>query len=123
VAQNQLLQFKTDFYSMITHDLRNPASTVQTALTLLLADAQEPLTPRQYELVDIAMQSTEQFNALINDYLDFAKIEAGYLRIQPEQEELCALVERAARLAMFAMPDQAADAHRHPAGVSCACLD
>lgn len=101
VAQNQLLQFKTDFYSMITHDLRNPASTVQTALTLLLADAQEPLTPRQYELVDIAMQSTEQFNALINDYLDFAKIEAGYLRIQPEQEELCALVERAARLAML----------------------
>lgn len=101
VALQQLQQFKTDFYSMITHDLRNPASTVQSALALLLADTQEPLSARQYELVDIAMQSTEQFNALINDYLDFAKIDAGYLRIQPEEQELCALVESAARLAML----------------------
>ena len=27
VAQRQLQQFKTDFYSMITHDLRNPAGS------------------------------------------------------------------------------------------------
>ena len=101
VALNQLQQFKTDFYSMITHDLRNPASTVQTALALLLADKQEPLSERQFELVDIAMQSTEQFNALINDYLDFAKIDAGYLRIQPEEQELRTLVESAVRLALL----------------------
>jgi signal transduction histidine kinase len=101
VAQSQLQQFKTDFYSMITHDLRNPASAVQSALGLLLADKSEPLSAHQRELVDIAMQSAQQFNALINDYLDFAKIDAGYLRIQPEECELGALAESALRLAMF----------------------
>ena len=101
VAQNQLQRFKTDFYSMITHDLRNPAGAVQTALTLLLADSQDPLSKRQHGLAGLALQSIGHLNELLNEYLDFAKIDAGYLRINAEENDLCPLVESAARLAML----------------------
>ena len=99
VAQRQLQQFKTDFYSMITHDLRNPAGSVQLALELLAGGNTEGFSAGQIQLLSLARQAAEQLNNLINDYLDFAKIDAGFLRIEPASAELCALLQSAASLA------------------------
>ncbi len=99
VAQRQLQQFKTDFYSMITHDLRNPAGSVLLALELLSWDDVERFTSSQTELIGLATQAAKQLNNLINDYLDFAKIDAGFLRVELAETEMIALLENAARLA------------------------
>ncbi len=99
VAQRQLQQFKTDFYSMITHDLRNPAGSVQLALELLAGGNMESFSAGQVQLLSLARQAAEQLNNLINDYLDFAKIDAGFLRIEPAKAEMTDLLESAARLA------------------------
>ncbi len=99
VAQRQLQQFKTDFYSMITHDLRNPAGSVQLALELLDGGDTEGLNAGQLQLLSLARQAAEQLNNLINDYLDFAKIDAGFLRIEPAKAEMTDLLASAARLA------------------------
>jgi len=98
VAKSQLQQFKTDFYSMITHDLRNPAGSALLALQLIGWDATNNLTPEQRELIALATQAAQQLNNLINDYLDFAKIDAGFLRIEPAETEVVALLENALRL-------------------------
>jgi signal transduction histidine kinase len=98
VAQRQLQQFKTDFYSMITHDLRNPAGGALLALQLLSWEDADNLTASQKELISLATQAAQQLNNLINDYLDFAKIDAGFLRIDPSQTEVVALLENAVRL-------------------------
>ena len=99
VAQRQLQQFKTDFYSMITHDLRNPAGSVQLALELLASGDTECFSAGQAQLLSLARQAAEQLNNLINDYLDFAKIDAGFLRIEPTKAEMTDLLDSAARLA------------------------
>jgi len=99
VAQKQLVQIKTDFYSMVTHDLRNPAGAVLLSLQLLLDGEGGELTPAQRELVGIAQDATERLHKLINDYLDFAKIDAGYLRLDLGEAELGDLVESSVRLA------------------------
>ena len=98
VAQRQLQQFKTDFYSMITHDLRNPAGGVLLALQLLTWENADNLTPSQKELISLATQAAQQLNNLINDYLDFAKIDAGFLRIEPAQTEISAVLNSALQL-------------------------
>jgi len=98
VAQRQLQQFKTDFYSMITHDLRNPAGSTLLALQLLTWDEVTNFTVSQQELLSLAMQAAQQLNNLINDYLDFAKIDAGFLRIEPAETEIVVLLENAMRL-------------------------
>jgi len=99
VAQQELLQFKTDFYSMITHDLRNPAGSILIALQILTSEDLSGLSEGQQQLLSIALAAAQQTNSLINDYLDFAKIDAGYLRIEPGATELCALVAEATCLA------------------------
>ena len=83
---------------MITHDLRNPAGSTLLALQLLTWDEVTNFTVSQQELLSLAMQAAQQLNNLINDYLDFAKIDAGFLRIEPAETEIVVLLENAMRL-------------------------
>ena len=99
VAQRQLQAMKADFYSMVTHDLRNPAGNVLGIVRLLLSGKAGPLTPKQEQLLGIAQTSADKLVGLINDYLDFATIDAGYLRIERREAELRAVAEAAARQA------------------------
>ncbi|MEO5814706.1 MAG: hybrid sensor histidine kinase/response regulator [Gemmatimonadaceae bacterium] len=95
----QLQRAKADFYSMVTHDLRNPAGNVRVATKMLLDGKGGDLTPRQTQLVEIAGTAGEKMLRLITDYLDFAKIDGGYLRLDRESADLCALLRRAAAAA------------------------
>ena len=99
VAQKKLQQVRTDFYSMVTHDLRNPAGAIIVSLEMLLSFGAESLSPEQHELLEIAYRSSEKLLQLINDYLDFATIEAGYLRLDLQETDLRILVEDCGRLA------------------------
>ncbi len=98
VAQRQLQEVKADFYSMVTHDLRGPASNILTATQILLEGADETLTPEQTDLFDIIQRSADRMIELINDYLDFAKIDAGYLRLNLDDVELRKVVKASTSL-------------------------
>ena len=91
----QLQRVKADFYSMVTHDLRNPAGNVRVATKMLLEGKGGALTPRQVQLVEIAGTAGEKLLRLITDYLDFAKIDAGYLRLDRARTDLASVVRRA----------------------------
>jgi signal transduction histidine kinase len=99
IAQKELQEFKADFYSMVTHDLRNPASSIALSTDLLLKGEMGSLTSEQLEILAIANNAARKLLGLINDYLDFAKIDAGYLRLERGEVELCNLVESSAQLA------------------------
>jgi signal transduction histidine kinase len=99
VAQKQLQQVKADFYSMVTHDLRGPTGNIRSSVEMLLDGAAGPLTPDQTELLEIAQWSADKMFNLINNYLDFAKIDAGYLRLDLGEVELRGMVETSAHMA------------------------
>jgi len=94
-----LQQAKADFYSIVTHDLRNPAGNVRVATKMLLEGKAEPLMPKQRQFVEIASNAAEKLMRLINDYLDYAKIDAGYLHLDREATDLVEVARRAAATA------------------------
>jgi signal transduction histidine kinase len=98
VAQKQLQEVKADFYSMVTHDLRGPTGNIRTSVRMLLDGTAGPLTPDQTELLDIIRWSAGKVFSLVNDYLDFAKIDAGYLRLELDDVELREMVEASVHL-------------------------
>ncbi|MDB4916655.1 MAG: response regulator receiver sensor signal transduction histidine kinase [Gemmatimonadetes bacterium] len=100
VASRRLESMKADFYSMVTHDLRNPAGNVLVALKMLLSGKAGPLEPRQTSLAQLAMRSAEKFVTLINDYLDYAKIDAGYLRLDPAEANLAQVLRNSVEQAL-----------------------
>lgn len=99
VAQAQLEAVKADFYSMVTHDLRNPTGAIILSLDMLMSGALGPLLPKQKEFLSIAQTASEKLLALINDYLDFSQIDSGYLRLDKSDTELRGIVEETVKMA------------------------
>lgn len=72
-------QFKSDFLATISHEIRTPVSTIVGMSYLAL---KTDLTERQREMVQIIQQGGQHLNGLINQVLDFSKVEAGMLRLE-----------------------------------------
>ncbi len=66
---------KSDFLANMSHELRTPLNGILGYAQILLRDA--TLGERQVTGLRVIQQSGEQLLTLINDVLDFAKIEAG----------------------------------------------
>jgi signal transduction histidine kinase/ligand-binding sensor domain-containing protein/CheY-like chemotaxis protein len=69
---------KSEFLANISHELRTPMNGIIGMTNLALST---PLSTEQAEYVETARQSAESLQNLLNDLLDFAKIEAGHMKL------------------------------------------
>lgn len=70
---------KTEFLAKISHDIRTPLNAILGAADLL---SQTPLSFDQGEYVSMFQRNCRRLVALINDFLDFSRIEAGAMRME-----------------------------------------
>ena len=82
---------KSEFVSIVSHDLRTPLTTIRGFVNLLPRVG--PLNPQQMEFVNRVERSMSDIVDLISDLLDIGKIEAG-LDWQMETIELQSLVTK-----------------------------
>ncbi len=69
---------KSTFLAKISHEIRTPMNAILGAADLL---SESPLEPDQAEYVRMFQRNCRRLVSLINDFLDFAKIEAGAMRL------------------------------------------
>ena len=82
---------KTRFFANAGHELRTPLTLVLGPITSL-AD-QPGLSTQQRHLLDIAVKNGRQLRRLTDEILDFSKLEAGELRVNPQATPLRAFLE------------------------------
>jgi PAS domain S-box-containing protein len=84
-------QAKSDFLAAISHELRTPMSGLLGLLELLGLDK---LKKEQHETLAVARESGNALLHIIDDILDFAKIEADRLELDPQAASVAEVVER-----------------------------
>ncbi|MRX08832.1 response regulator [Pseudoduganella sp. FT25W] len=71
---------KSDFVANMSHEIRSPMNAVLGMLQLL---RQTEMSGRQQDYVDKAHAAASALLGLLNDVLDFSKVEAGKLALDP----------------------------------------
>lgn len=97
---NEANYLKRQFLANISHELRTPMNGVLGMTELALAG---PLTPEQRENLTLAHQAGSSLLALLNDLLDFSRIESGRIALEGAPfplrntvESVCAALQPAA---------------------------
>lgn len=88
-------RMKADFHSMIAHDLRAPLSVIQGYVNLLSDGRAGELNEVQREFLSSVQNKVHEITALLNDFLDINKIDAGFVNLNRSAMSLNAVVEEA----------------------------
>lgn len=83
---------KSVFLASVSHELRTPLNAILGFSDLLLMEIPGPLNAEQHKQLGIVRKSGAHLLALIGDFLDISRIEAGALSLDPAPFDVCDLI-------------------------------
>lgn len=90
----RLNELKNSFIGMAAHDLRNPLGVIQNYAEFLAEQTTDTLTENQRWLLEVIQQSAHFMLGLVEDLLDYNKIESGKLELSKTTINLNTTIER-----------------------------
>jgi PAS domain S-box-containing protein len=87
---------KSEFLATMSHEIRTPMNGV-LGMASLLGETKMSVTQREY--LDTILYSGDQLMNIINEILDFSKLEAGKMELDEGRVHLVHLIERSMRIA------------------------
>lgn len=89
------LKAREDFFKLMSHEIRTPLNGVMGMLSLL---SRTSMTPDQQSYLATARESGEHLLTLVNDFLDYARIDAGRIELEASEVHLEPLLQGVAEL-------------------------
>lgn len=91
-------QAKSEFLSLMSHELRTPLNTVLGLNELQLLDRSDPLTAKQRKRATKINDAGRHLLSLVNDVLDFSRIETGEIEVNLDAIDARAVLRDALKL-------------------------
>ncbi|PIX25969.1 MAG: hypothetical protein COZ68_02560 [Deltaproteobacteria bacterium CG_4_8_14_3_um_filter_43_13] len=96
--EKELNQMKSDFLTMVSHELRAPISAIQQQLSVIEGGMAGLITEKQGKMLIRAKERTKGLLDLINDLLNVSSIDSGIVVQHKESIVLKEIVEKAYQL-------------------------
>lgn len=97
--RRRLEKMKDEFISTVSHELRTPLTSLRASLGLISSGALEKRPEKQRQMLEMAIGNCDRIIRLVNDILDFDKVEKGRLPLRRMPVEAVDLLRRAADIA------------------------
>jgi signal transduction histidine kinase/HAMP domain-containing protein len=96
--EKEIDNMKDIFLHSITHDLRNPMTSIRGFLKFLRDGVGGPVTDQQKKMLDTMDRSSQKLLSMINDILDIAKLESGKMRLETDYANLAQIAKNASNI-------------------------
>ena len=84
-------KIKSEFLANMSHEIRTPINGIKGFISLI---SQSNLDQTQKKYADIVLKSTIDLTDIINEILDFSKLESGKLQILEDDFDLHEVIEQ-----------------------------
>ncbi len=81
-------ELKGRFLAYMSHEFRTPINAIRSIARLMLDRLDGPLSAEQERQVKFILNNASEFAEMVDDLLDFAKVEAGRVEISPAWFEM-----------------------------------
>ena len=85
-------KLKTEFIANVSYELRTPLTAISGFTEILNGEMFGSLNAKQHEYCRGILRSGDQLLELINDILDLATVEAGFMELEPQRFDVHAMV-------------------------------
>jgi two-component system, OmpR family, phosphate regulon sensor histidine kinase PhoR len=92
-ALKKMDKLKSDFVSMVSHEIRSPMNSVLAQLKVVLDGLAGETTPKQRDILGRASEKIAALITLASELLDLAKIESGLITREREAIQMAQLLE------------------------------
>jgi len=89
---------KSEFVSLVSHELRTPLTSILGSISLVESGTLGPLPTNIADMMTLAKSNSERLVSLVNDILDFEKLQSGGMEFNFVTLDLGSLAEEAIEL-------------------------
>lgn len=93
--RHEVERMKRDFITTVSHELRTPLTSICASLGLLASDVMGELSPEARRMVTVAERNSVRLMSLVNDILDFDKLQRGTMEMEMQPVSLRRVLEQA----------------------------
>ena len=92
-TQKHVEKMKSDFVSMVSHEIRSPMNSVLMQLRVIIDGLAGEITEKQAEILGRASEKIQNLVTMSSELLDLAKIESGLIVLEKEPVDMAAVIK------------------------------
>jgi two-component system, OmpR family, sensor histidine kinase VicK len=94
--RRRLEKMKDEFISTVSHELRTPLTSLRASLGLISSGSLDQRPEKRRQMLEVAIGNCDRLVRLVNDILDFDRVENGGMTLHRENLKAGDLLRRAA---------------------------
>jgi PAS domain S-box-containing protein len=91
--------FRDDFINIISYDLRTPLNEISHSINMIYDGSRGPVSNTQKDVLATSRRNVENLISLINEVLDFKKLQAGVMNFEKKEADINNILEEVRQIA------------------------